>query len=213
MQRRFRYGIENLMLYVSAGMLAVFLAQYVMQIPILRWIVFSRAALFQGEFWRLVTFIFIPPSTNPLWLVIGLFFYYYIGSVLEREWGTNKLTFYYLIGIIGNILAGLLTGGATNHYLNLSLFFAFAQLFPENQIRLYMIIPVKVKWVAWVLWAIFAFDLIRALMMGIRGLPTVAAILVSILNFLLFFGPDLLNGFRAYRRRKNYKNNFDSFWR
>jgi len=211
LQRRFRWGVENLMLYITGTMLAVFLADRIVGIPMIRWIVFSRAAILRGEVWRLASFIFIPPSSSLIWIVIALYFYYFIGQSMEREWGADKFTFYYLIGIIANIIAGLITGGATNHYLNLSLFFAFAQLNPEMQIRLFMVIPVKVKWVAWVNWAFFGFSLFTALLA--RDLISAAAIVVSILNFLLFFGPDMLDGIRARKRRDKYRSNFDDFWR
>jgi len=199
------------MLYITATMLAVFLANNIAQIPLVRWIVFDRALVFQGQIWRLFTFAFIPPSNQLLWIVVSLYFYYFIGQTLEREWGADKFTFYYLVGIIANILAGLITGGATNHYLNLSLFFAFAHLFPNMEVRLFFVVPVKVKWLGWFNWAYFGFSLITALFAG--RFAESAAIAVSILNFLMFFGPDFFDSIRGYNRRKKYKDNFNDFWK
>ena len=62
----------------------------------------------KGEIWRLLTFIFIPPMTSPLFIVFALYFYYIAGISLERELGGFKFNIYYLIGVLSTIIISFL---------------------------------------------------------------------------------------------------------
>ena len=63
-----------------------------------------------------------------------------MGEGLERAWGTFKLNLYYLLGMVGTTVAVFFfgAGDVTGIYLNLSIFFAFATLFPNFPILLYV---------------------------------------------------------------------------
>ena len=75
---------------------------------------FNAPAILSGQVWRLVTFIFVPPSNqNIFFFAITLYFFYFIGNALEREWGSNKFTIFYFFGVLLNILAGFLVGSAS----------------------------------------------------------------------------------------------------
>ena len=88
LQRKFRLGIPNLMIYITATMLFVFAIEYIFRYPITQYLYFNRALLFQGQIWRLITFIIIPTSSSSVIMVlISLYFYYFIGSSLENAWG------------------------------------------------------------------------------------------------------------------------------
>lgn len=50
--------------------------------------------------------------------------------------------------MLGSIIAALITGYADNTFFNLSLFFAYAALYPDEQVLLFMILPIKVKYLA-----------------------------------------------------------------
>ncbi|OUN06562.1 hypothetical protein B5G43_08865 [Flavonifractor sp. An92] len=163
----------------------------------------------EGEIWRLVTFVFVPMSGGVL-LLLELYFYWFIGSALEREWGTAKFSLFYLSGVVLNILFGFLalaTGDkavlVTMRYVNLSLFFAFATLYPNLQVLLFFIIPIKVKWLAWVDAALFAWSVLSSLL----ALDLAGAILplVAILNYFLFFASDLRNTLGYARRRVQHQ--------
>jgi len=39
-----------------------------------------------GEVWRLITYIFIPQATSPLWVLFALWFLWWVGEGLERAW-------------------------------------------------------------------------------------------------------------------------------
>ncbi len=147
-----------------------------------------------GEVWRLVTYIFIPKASVggganllPLQLLFALLYFNFLwlmGEGLERAWGSFKLNLFYLVGMLGTTVAAFFFGwgDVTGWYLNLSLFFAFATLFPNFPIMLYFIIPVPAKWIALVS---FGFTMLAF----VEGSISIRlAIFVSLANYLLFFG-------------------------
>lgn len=197
-----RLAISSLMKYLVICMGAVFVLDLFFANQLSSLLMFSRAAIMEGQIWRIITFIFIPISRSPIFVVFVLYFYWMIGEALEQEWGTAKFNLFYLIGILGTIIAGMITGFATNHYLNLSLFFAFAILFPNFQIRLFLVLPVKVSWLAYFNAAYFAYMLI------VSSWPQRVALLVSVANIILFFQRDVRNRISQYKRRRQWRNNF-----
>lgn len=166
---------------------------------------FDRSAILRGQIWRIVTFVFIPPNSSPFFIFLSLYFYWLIGSSLENQWGAFRFNVFYLCGVIGTMLFGFITGYATNYYLNLSLFFAFALIFPDFQLMLFFILPVKVKYLALLDAIGFFWMLLTA------GWPQKIALLVAIGNILLFFWKDFKNNinnwYRRYKFRRDLNNN------
>ena len=170
-----RFGIPNLMRVIVIGNVAVYVLMLLTQANdanALSFLTFNLNALLHGEVWRLVTFVFVPAYSSPFALLISLYFYYWIGSTLERQWGTAKFNLYYISGalltVLGVVLASLITGNpyltaAGTGYVNLSMFFAFAFLFPDTTVLLFFILPVRMKWLAYLDGALFAFDIIKAI--------------------------------------------------
>src|SRR6266849_10546122 len=102
-----------------------------------------------GEVWRLITYIFIPQATSPLWVLFALCFLWWVGKGLERAWGSFRLTLYFLVGMIGTTVAAFFFGGNfSNSMLIASLFYAFARFYPDVVIYIFFILPVKFTWVA-----------------------------------------------------------------
>ena len=168
------------------------------------WFSFNTSAILSGQVWRLVTFIFVPMgSSNIFFFAITLYFYYFIGNALEREWGSNKFTIFYFFGVLLNILIGFLVGGASMYYVNMSMFFAFATLYPDLQFLLFFIIPVKAKWLAWIDAAYFAIAVVRYLVAGYFLMALIPV--VAVLNYLLFFASDIGNMFSNTKRRAQWK--------
>lgn len=158
-----------------------------------------------GEVWRLVTYIFIPPSFSLLWIVFALSFLMMLGDGLEHAWGAFKLNLFYLTGMIGCTIAAFFFGGATtNVYLNLSLLFAFATIYPNETIYLFFVLPVKIKWLAYL--ALF-FEL-QALFLG--SFAQQMAIATSLGNYLLFFGPMIIENARMRRKVASRQREFES---
>ena len=196
-----RFGIPNLMLYIVAGNVIVYLLTMLTQAKdpnALSFLTFSLNGLLHGEIWRIVTYVFYPGASNAVFLFITLYFYYWIGSSLEREWGTARFNIYYISGVvltvIGAILASLITGrydltiaGAT--YVNLSLFLAFAVLFPDMQVLIMFIIPIKIKWLAIIDGVIFAAEVVMSL--AYKDWIGVVLPIMALLNFLVFVWPEV----------------------
>lgn len=183
-------GIRNLMLYIVIGMGIVFVLDMMfsaqqagMEVPSLTSLLaFDRSAILAGEVWRVVSFIFLPANSSPLWILFSLYFYWLIGNSLEAEWGVQRFNLYYLIGVLGTVASGFIMGSATNFYLNMSLFFAAATLFPNFEMMIFFLIPVKLKWLGLLNAAVFVYGFL------IGTPPERAAILFALLNYLIFFG-------------------------
>ncbi len=205
------FGISNLMLYIGVANVAVYLIDLFnpSRVPLSSILMFSRDAIFHGQIWRLLTFVMVSESgdmfmkgTGIFFVAISAFFYYWIGSMLEREWGTAKFNLFYLSGIALNIVYGLLTGFASMYYVNLSMFFAMATLYGDVYVRLFYILPVKMKWVAWIDAALFAWAVLQNLLSG-NWFGAILPI-VAILNYLVFFYPTFQDmvGHSAQRQRQ-----------
>lgn len=197
-----RIAIPGLMKYIVVTMGAVFILDLVFNYAVSDLLMFSLNAIMAGEVWRIISFIFLPFNSSPIFLIFTLYFYWMIGEALEREWGEARFNIFYLTGIIGTIVAGLITGYATNYYLNMSLFFAFAILYPNFEILLFFILPVKVKWLAWLNAAYFAYMLI------VVSWPAKIALLVSLANIALFFYKDFSRRVHSLNRQRKWKNHF-----
>lgn len=231
LERKFgRYYISNLMLYVIIGTGIVFASLFLFpDVGLLLYslLSFNRTAILHGQIWRIVSFVFLPESGNPITMIFWLYLYWMIGTSLESYWGSFRFNVYYFSGVLFAIIAGFITGYATNQYLNLSLFLAMAMCNPDMQLLLFFFIPVKMKWLAWLDVAVLVYDLIPVsyiissirddlpfsyftqLMNGYWSIRII--ILVSLLNVALFFGGDFFRKIRdkfKYRKvRRNFRNN------
>lgn len=210
-----RFGIPNLMRYIVAGTAAIFiLRMFLTDVSALNFLSYNLRGLLHGEVWRLVTFIFVPGTSNAFTLLIELYLYYWIGSTLEREWGTAKFNLYYFSGALLTVIAvsvfslisGLNYSLAGTTYINLSMFLAFACLFPNMQLLLFFILPIKIKWLAIADAVILGLSIVQALAAGNIG----AALLpvIALLNFAVFIYPEVhyLAQRKAYQHRPQAVN-------
>ena len=207
LERKFgRLAIKNLMMIIVGAMAIVFLMDIFVSAKTgySLWgrLMFERGAILSGEIWRVFTFIFLPPNSSLFLIIISLYFYYLIGTTLENQFGSFGLTLYYLLGIIGAIVSGFITGYATNYYLNMSLFLAFAILNPNFEILLFFFIPLKMKWLA----------IIDAVLLGLSFVSSTwsgrLALVMALLNLLIFFTPHLIDQIKAADRRRKWNKNF-----
>lgn len=206
LERRLRrYSISNLMRYIVIGQGLVYILMYIwpsLGNTVYSMITLSRAAILRGQIWRLVTFVFAPPLSSPLFALFALYFYYIIGTGLEARWGKVRFNLYYLVGMLCAILACLITGYADSTYLNLSLFFGYAAMFPNEEVLLFMILPIKIKYLALVDVLIY----LRAFIVG--GASERVTIVLCLLNVILFLGGDLLNTLRRESQYWKTRYNF-----
>ena len=168
-----RYAISNLSMKLVI-LYIIGYALYYIQPRIFSLLTLDTSAVLKGQIWRILSWLLVPPDTgsNLFFVAIMLFFYYSIGTALERVWGDFKYNVYIFLGILltilsaflwmlflrfsglsGNDLAAVTRYGAScfsTYYINMSIFLAFALTFPESQVYLFFVLPIKVKYLGWI---------------------------------------------------------------
>ncbi len=201
LERRFgRYAIRNL----PAIMIGLYAAGYIMSAiggsgaAVLSYMNLEPYKILHGEIWRIITWVIVPPSSLDIFTVIMLFFYYSIGQTLEKTWGAFRFTLYILSGIFFTVIGAfilytifamqgypmdrILFGNLfSTYYINMSIFLAFAVSYPNMQVLLYFIIPVKMKWMGILYGVIIVLQFIQS------GWAVKVSILASLMNFIVFF--------------------------
>ncbi len=200
-----RYAIPNLTVYLLGGYVIGFLIVNLMPV-LITWLTLEPALILRGQVWRLISWVLIPPTANLISLAFLVLLYYSLGTALERTWGTFRYNVYIFSGILFTVLAtfglyGVLylvygasyalssVGLISTNYITMSIFLAFAAIYPDMEVMLYFILPIKMKWMALVYAAMALYYFITG------GIATRVAIAASLLNFVIFF----LSG-RNFRR-------------
>lgn len=214
MERKFgRYAIKNLIIYVIGLYIAGIAITLVSPNFYIKWLMLDFDKIASGQVWRLVTFLIQSPGRIDIFLIFTLYLYYMIGNALENAWGAFRFNLYFFSGVLFNILACVIVYSVIGislplplDYVNQSMFFAFAALYPNMQLMLMFVVPIKIKYIAFI-YAIFlgynVFDYIRigAWWFGL-------AVVVAIANFLIFFA--MTRNYRKFspkqaKQRANYK--------
>lgn len=213
-EKRFgRYAIPNL----TTILIVCYAFGYIMQViapNVLNYLTLNPYLIIRGQVWRLFTWIIIPPSTgNILTTLLMLYFYWSLGTTLERTWGTYRYNVYIISGmlftLLGSFLGMLLSyfvyGDAwvlmtqagslffSTYYINMSIFLAFAVTFPNMQILLMFIIPIKIKWMGIVYGIMILYEFIQggSIYAGnyLLDCSLFARIAIgsSLLNFVVFY--------------------------
>ena len=187
-------GIPNLMLYISIGTAIVYLMSLIDESNILYYaLYFNRDLILQGQVWRLLTFVFTYNAGNILFMLISLMVYFSMGKAMENIWGTLRFNLFYFTGVLLMDVFCMIFGGfsADVLYLNMSLFLAYATLYPDAHFLLLFIIPVK----AWIFALLdLAITLLDVIQLTAAGLfPHNLFPLIAIANYFLFFGKDVVN--------------------
>ncbi len=154
----------------------------------------------EGQYWRLATFLFFPPGAHPVFILFAFYLFWLMGEALERAWGDFRYTCFIFIGYAATVAAGLSlpAGAAFNTYLMGSVFLAFAFLYPNFELCLFFILPVKIKWLALATWITYAWMLLFG------GMEDRLLIAAACLNFFLFFGAELWGRVRLAHRRQRF---------
>ena len=179
-----RFGIPNLAMYIAIGQVIVGVLSLLPPLRnLLSLLVFSRMAILHGQVWRLVTFVFVPTTANPFYLLLGCYVIYWTGQMLEREWGSAKFTLFYLCGVLWSILGGMILGLADIYYIHLSFFLVIATMYSEMQVLFMFVLPIKMKWLG-------LLDVALILLQGLESGPYVVLLaLPSFINYFIFTWP------------------------
>lgn len=200
-RRMGKFAISNLIVFLI-GAYVIGFAIGLMNPGLLGYLSLSPYHILHGQVWRLITWILMPTESNILFLLIMALFYYQLGTVLERTWGTFRFNVYIFGGMLFTVLGAfilyfiyaavygwtamgnlslILSYGFSTNYINMSIFLAFATMYPDMEVLLMFILPIKMKWMAYVYAIITVFNLIMADWAGR------VAIIMSLMNFLIFF--------------------------
>lgn len=118
----------------------------------------------RGFLWQFLTYMFI--HVEPFHMIVNMLVLWFFGPPLERDWGTRRFwKFYLIVGIGAGILHAIvaLTTGreASNYIIGASgaiygVLLAFAAYYPNQTVYLWMVFPIKVKYLVIVL-GLFTF--------------------------------------------------------
>ena len=206
LERKFgRYAIRNLPLYIVMLYAIGAVLNIMTKGSYYYYVALNPYMILHGQVWRLLGFLIVPPNANIIFIIFVLMFYYSIGESLVQVWGAFRFNMYIFLGVIATIAASFVVYFIypstmifmDTFYLNLSMFLAYATIFPEMRVYLYGIVPVKVKWLAWVGVALLAYNFM------IGNIGSKVAIVVSLLNFL--FCSTFLQGIIKEFRQKRFK--------
>ena len=192
-----RFAIPNLTVYLLAGYVIGFAVVLLMP-ELLGWLTLEPALIVRGQVWRVISWVLITPTTQPISLLFLVLLYYSLGTALERTWGTYRYNVYIFSGLFFTVLAVFIfyavyyfgfgmeislssVGLISTNYITMSIFLAFAAIYPEMEVYLYFILPIKMKWMALVYAAMALYYFVS------RGAVTRVAIGASLLNFVIFF--------------------------
>lgn len=213
-------GLPNLMMWIAIGNAIVYMLSAIDPSNLLyRLLVFDRTAILHGQVWRLFSYIFTylldSTGANLILGAVALLCYHFIGKTLEQYWGTLRFNCYYLTGIVLSDIVGLLIGiPVTTYYLNLSLFLALATIIPDTRFYVFYVIPVKAQFLAWFYLFFTVWDVVERLLAMFTLGPSLQLLvfalypLIALLNYILFFGEDILNimpDFIRYRSTKTQR--------
>jgi hypothetical protein len=219
LEKRFgAYSPPGLTLWILAGQAMVFVSQYIGPraqpgVPggaaagIYEALALDPQQVIAGEWWRLLTFPFLAPLGQfPLFVLFYFWFLYFIGTTLEGAWGSFRFNAYLALGYLATVAAAFIAyavapggGLAMADFLYGSLFLAFARLYPDFEILMFFILPVKVKWLARLQWAFYWYVVIFG------DWFSRLTVLAAIFNYLIFFGRDVLREMKHGRRQMQRK--------
>ncbi|QXE89847.1 rhomboid family intramembrane serine protease [Geomonas subterranea] len=191
-----RYAIPNLTIYLIAGQSFFYLMYMTGKLD--RMATYFSAGLFlSGEWWRVFTIPFDPPRSSLIFTLIAWYFFYMLGSTLEEHWGAFRYNAYLVLGCLITFAASFLIPEypVSNAFLAGSVFLAFATLFPEFQILLFFVLPVRIKWLALLTWLGYAYQVI------VGGWPSRIMVMAAIANYLIFFANDIYLNLRHGKRQ------------
>jgi hypothetical protein len=206
-----RYAVPNLTMILIAGQVLLYLAAQLNPghggLDLLEKIRLNPAKVLSGEWWRLVTFLFDPPPMNALFAFFYWYLFHLMGTALEANWGTFRYNLFLAIGYAASVATafilyftiGPFNLSVTNAFLYGTIFLAFARLYPDFEINLFFVLPIKIKWLAMIQWFFYAFNFLFG------PWEVRAMIAASVLNFFLFFGGEIWRGMKHGHRRMQHQ--------
>jgi len=201
LERRFgRFAIPNVTIILIAGQVMAFAAAQMNPGALMRIVLIPQEVL-NGQVYRLLTFLFIPPGGMIIWAFFFWYIFYLMGTALEYQWGIFRYNMFLLIGYLATVATSFLTpnGFITNHFVEGTVFLAFAYLNPTFEFRLFFILPIQIRWLALLAWIGYGMSI------AFGTWPIRIQVAASLLNFFVFFGQDIYRRIKSGRRQMAVK--------
>lgn len=237
-ERKFgKYAIKNLTLYLIIGYVIGYLIS-LFSPELYTLLNFNPYMIFKGQVWRVVTWVITAPEDLGVLVIVMLFLYYSLGQTLEKTWGTYRYNVYIFSGLLYTVVGALilyivmcayygsyipaeLIGTniglyVSTYYINMSIFLAAAVTYPDMELLLYFIVPIKIKWFGLIYGIMIVYDIFNAFktarMIGIymNAIILTVLIILSLLNFIIYFFTVKNRGRFApkqVKRRQQFKQN------
>lgn len=204
-----RYAIPNLSRYFVLAIVIGYLVS--LAVPgLMGYLDFSVSDILHGQIWRLVTWVFMPVSSLDVFGILFLLCVLMWGSSLEAFLGTFRMNVFLWGGVIlsdlGGILIYLISRAVIGmgipvylsaYYILLSMLLALAMCMPEGEVRIYFVLPIKMKWMLVFELVYMGYQVIKIfyvciVSMGekigiIMGIASTAQIILAVINLFLFF--------------------------
>lgn len=168
-----RFGPAGAVPPVVARLIAVNVFVFMIQLATGGWLTreFGLIPRFveSGEIWRLFTYQFL--HGGALHLFLNMFALWMFGSELAPRWGSRFfLRYYFLCAIGGGILFTLVRLGTSTASVGASgaiygILMAYAMWFPNRQVYLYFVLPIRVRY-------LIVFLIILEMMQAIQSTNT-----------------------------------------
>lgn len=206
-----RYAIPHLVQGLAVCQVVVWVLMQLLtpekQVLFLLSLMLHRDAVLDGEVWRLLTFMFLPKIGGVIWVALFLFFALFMGSILEKAWGSFRLNLYilggWLVVVLGVMVFNLPPSLDQPVWISSAIFFAFAAILPDYQILAYFVIPVK----AWHLALINAATIILHFIDSPRDR---FLMLLHFTNFFVFYTPRFLRFMSGRAKLSARRSRFES---
>ncbi len=229
-----KHTIPNLTLWLIIGYAIGYIIEMVND-SFLYYLALDPYKIIHGQVWRLFTWLIIPPnSSNIFFVLLMLWCCYTIGNILERTWGTYRYNMFIFTGVLltvlfafaylaflyltngasvvdtyeeaGYLFSGYVWYGFSTYYINVSIYIVFAMTYPNDIVRLYFLIPVKMKWLGILDVAYLGYLLVAG------GAYTRFAVLAALANCLIFYIANI-KGIAISPKQIHRKNQFNRNYR
>jgi hypothetical protein len=144
---------------------------------------FQIQMLFSENWWQIFLFPF-RITTNLISLILFLYIFWLFGNMLEQELGILKYNLFIFSGYFF-ILIGTYFYPIDAYYVYLSVFFAIAYLYPDMEILLFFILPIKMKWIG-IFTGVFLIYNSITFSIQIQSILPILGPIFGILNFVIF---------------------------
>lgn len=209
LERRFgAWAIPNVTLLIIVGQIAVFVLDEVQRVAnpggnsLIGNMYLVGSLVLAGEVWRVFTFPFVPPAPGSSGLIACLFawlVFYLVGTAMEHTWGVFRYNAYLFIGYLATVAVAFAQPAipATNWFYFASVFLAFARLYPDFIFNLFLILPIKVKWLALIQWIVYGLFLLSP--------DSRLMVVAAVANYFAFFWKEHYRDIKDHHRRTVFR--------